>query len=103
MKQCCELVWCRPHQLLTGLCDALGACLAPQPLPDQAMLCLLLSAVTAGNGAHDVKQSSGDRSQVRRMLELAVKMLWTTHTEIQQGGLSFYSLPLPPQASTHPW
>lgn len=55
----------------------------PQLLPDRAMLCLLVSAVTAGNGAHDVEQSSGDRSQVRRMLKLAVNMLWTTHTEAQ--------------------
>ncbi len=62
--------FCRPAQLLTGLCDALGACLEPQPLPDRTMLCLLLSAVTAGHSAQDMTQSCGDRSQVMLMPEL---------------------------------
>ncbi len=55
---------CRPAQLLTGLCDALGACLEPQPLPERAMLGLLLSAVTAGHSAQDMTQSCGDGPQV---------------------------------------
>lgn len=55
----------KPQQLLTGLCDAMGACLEPQLLPERAMLCMLLSAVTAGQGAHSVAGAAGDRSQVR--------------------------------------
>lgn len=61
------MFWCRPTQVLTGLCNALGACLEPQPLPDHAMLCLLLSAVTAGHSAQDMMQVPGERSQVRRL------------------------------------
>lgn len=53
----------RPKQLLRGLCDALGASLDPQLLPHRAMLCMLLSAVTAGQSGCS---AGGDRSQVRQ-------------------------------------
>ena len=55
----------KPQQLLTRLCDAMAACLQPHMLPQRILLCMLLSAVTAGHSLYSKACAAAERSQVQ--------------------------------------
>ena len=58
----------KPQQLLTHLCDAMAAGLRPQMLPQRIMLCMLLSAVTAGYSLHSKASAVAEWSQVQSLI-----------------------------------